>query len=74
MVVCAFIQEMQAKQQKRQAAHKRRMAEVDQLSHAITADAEAKIRAVRKKASRMSSLARVLQPFARPRTPASPSA
>jgi hypothetical protein len=63
---------MQAKQRKRQTSHKSRLAEVERQATAIMADAEARIKVVRKKAGKMSSLARVLQPFARPQLPGSP--
>jgi hypothetical protein len=64
---------MQAKQCKRQADHKRRLAEADQAAAMLVAQAQAKISAVRRKAGKMSSLARILQPYAKLHSPASPS-
>ena len=67
------MQEAQAAQRKRAAAHKRQLAELEQHTAQIMAATEAKIKALRKKAGKMTSLARVLQPFAKAQTPDTPS-
>lgn len=66
-------QDAQAAQRKRAAAHKRQLAEVEQRTVQIMAATEVKIKALRKKAGKMTSLARVLQPFAKAQTCGSPS-
>ena len=57
------MQKTQAAQIKRQAGHKRKLAEVDQQAASILADTEAKVKRMRQKASKMSSLAKIVQPF-----------
>ncbi|KAK9916273.1 hypothetical protein WJX75_000793 [Coccomyxa subellipsoidea] len=69
----AFLKDAQAAQRKRAAAHKRQLAEVEQRTAQIMAATEAKIKELRKKAGKMTSLARVLQPFAKAQTCSSPS-
>ena len=57
------LQEAQAAHVKRQAGHKRKLAKVDQQATAILADTEHKVKRMRRKAGKMSSLAKILQPF-----------
>ncbi len=62
------MQEAQAAQTKRQAGHKRKLAEVNQQAASIIAETEARVKRVRKKAGKMSSLAKILQPFTKERS------
>ncbi len=57
------MQEAQAAHVERQAGYKRKLAEVDQQTAAILADTKHKVMAMRRKAGKMSSLAKILQPF-----------
>lgn len=57
-------QEAQAAHARRQAGQKRKLAEVDQQAAGILAETEAKVKRMRKKAGKMSGLAKILQPFA----------
>ncbi|CAL8466598.1 g6134 [Coccomyxa elongata] len=67
----ASLKEAQLAQRKRAAADKRALAEVEQRTAAMLAATEAKVKSLRKKAGKMSGLARVLQPFARAEVSAS---
>ena len=58
------LKEAQAAQTKRQAGHKRKQARVDEEAVGILRETEAKVKRARMKAGMMSSLAKVLQPFA----------
>ena len=60
---CVIVQEAQAAQTKRQIGHKRKLAEVSQQAASILAETEARVKRVRKKAGKMSNLAKILQPF-----------
>ena len=64
MCGCMPLQEAQAAQTKRQAGHKRKQAKVNEETAGILAEAEAKVKRVRTKAGTLSSLAKLLQPFA----------
>ena len=61
------VQEAQAAQTKRQAGHKRKLAEVNQQAASVIFETEARVKRVRKKAGKMSNLAKILQPFTKER-------
>lgn len=65
---CITLQDAQTAQTKRQAGHKRKLAEMDQQATGIIAETEAKVKRMCKKAGRMSSLAKILQPFTQARS------
>ena len=69
---CVGVQKAQAAQIKRQAGHKRKLAGVNQQAASVIAETDAKVKRVRKKAGKMNSLAKILQPFTKERS--SPSA
>ncbi len=68
---CVWLQEVQLAQRKRAAAHKQALSEVEQRIAAVVAATETKVKSLRKKAGKMSGLARVLQPFAKAEVSAS---